>query len=80
MGTREGAEQEPRAAQLLPLLGVHVKSFNCPLLLKGVYCVCVCLRVCACVCVCVCVSVWFIYLPFQSKRITDILLCKAEKI
>ena len=44
MGTREGAEQEPRAAQLLPLLGVHVKSFNCPLLLKGVYCVCVCLR------------------------------------
>ena len=46
MGTREGAEQEPRAAQLLPLLGVHVKSFNCPLLLKGVYCVCVCVRVC----------------------------------
>ena len=44
MGTRESAEQGPRAAQVLPLLGVHVKSSNCPLLPKGVYCVCVVLE------------------------------------
>lgn len=65
MGTREGAEQGPRAAQVLPLLGVHVKSSNCPLLPKGVYCVCVgavfmymCAGVCVCAGVCyVCVCV-----------------------
>lgn len=73
MGTREGAEQGPRAAQVLPLLGVHVKSSNCPLLPKGVYCVCVgavfmymCAGVCVSlwggsvsVCVCVWECVWF---------------------
>ena len=64
MGTRESAEQGPRAAQVLPLLGVHVKSSNCPLLPKGVYCVCVgavFMYMCAGVCVwesaCVCMYV-----------------------
>ena len=74
VGTQEGPEQEPRAAQLLPLLGAHVKSFNYSstvversLSIVCVFmCVCVCARLCVCVsvcvgiqCVCVDVCVWF---------------------
>ena len=63
VGTREGPEQEPRAAQLLPLLGVHVKSFNyLSTVVEGslsIVCVFMCVCVCARLCVCVSVCVWF---------------------
>ena len=62
VGTQEGPEQEPRAAQLLPLLGVHVKSFNysSTVVERSLSIVCVFMCVCVCVhaCVYVCLCVW----------------------